>query len=118
MAGDHEEDTEFLITNLGTEDVILGLLWLQMVNPRIAWTTRSLEILSNTDSNSNTSPFYHQIHGNCTEQSEWVRHGITESCTNEVWICTSATYSTPLTAKIAEVKGKQFFEELVPLEYH
>ena len=33
----HEEWTDFLITNLGGEDIILGLPWLRKVNPAIDW---------------------------------------------------------------------------------
>ena len=33
----HEEWTDFLVTDLGGEDVILGLPWLRRVNPSIDW---------------------------------------------------------------------------------
>ena len=39
--------TQFLISNLGKEDVILGLLWLNKVNPKVDWTNKSIKIIPN-----------------------------------------------------------------------
>ena len=38
-----EEWTEFLVTNIGSEDVILGLPWLRKVNPNIDWLIGRLQ---------------------------------------------------------------------------
>ena len=38
-----EEWTEFLVTNIGSEDVILGLPWLRKVNPNIDWSIGRLQ---------------------------------------------------------------------------
>ena len=38
--------TRFLISNLGKEDVILGLPWLDKVNPKVDWTNKSVKIVS------------------------------------------------------------------------
>ena len=35
---------EYLVTNLGTEDIILGLPWLRKVNPRVDWEKGQLQI--------------------------------------------------------------------------
>ena len=37
--------TRFLISNLGKEDVILGLPWLDKVNPEVNWTNKSIKII-------------------------------------------------------------------------
>ena len=37
VVDNHEEWTDFLVTDLGGEDVILGLPWLRRVNPSIDW---------------------------------------------------------------------------------
>ena len=42
--GLHSEWTDFLIADLGGENVILGLPWLRKVNPLINWTTGSIRI--------------------------------------------------------------------------
>ena len=39
--------TRFLISNLGKEDVILGLPWLDKINPEVDWTNKSLKIVLN-----------------------------------------------------------------------
>ncbi|KAG2023240.1 hypothetical protein CC2G_000913 [Coprinopsis cinerea AmutBmut pab1-1] len=40
----YSEWTDFLITDLGGEDVILGLPWLRKINPQIDWQKGTLEI--------------------------------------------------------------------------
>ena len=32
---DYDQEWDFLVTDLGSEDLILGLLWLQAVNPKV-----------------------------------------------------------------------------------
>ena len=34
---------EFMITNLGSEEVILGLLWLKQTKPKVDWKLGTLE---------------------------------------------------------------------------
>jgi hypothetical protein len=46
MINNHEEWTDFLVSNLGGEDVILGLPWLRKVNPQIDWKKGLLNIPS------------------------------------------------------------------------
>ena len=41
--GQLEEITEFLVTDLGPEKVILGLPWLKRVNPQIDWVMGEME---------------------------------------------------------------------------
>ena len=35
--GDHEEKTVFTVTDIGPEDVIIGIDWLRHHNPSIDW---------------------------------------------------------------------------------
>ena len=42
--GDYVEWLEFLVTDLGPEDVVLGLPWLRSVNPDIDWQGGTMEI--------------------------------------------------------------------------
>jgi hypothetical protein len=44
--GDQERKWDFLITNLGPEDVILGLPWLRHINPAINWSSGEMIIPS------------------------------------------------------------------------
>ena len=39
--------THFFISNLGKEDVILGLLWLKFMNPEVDWTKKTLRVIKN-----------------------------------------------------------------------
>ena len=41
-----EEKRKFLIVNCGQENLILGLPWLQEINPLIDWTTGEVTISS------------------------------------------------------------------------
>ncbi|MCB7385635.1 pepsin/retropepsin-like aspartic protease family protein, partial [Bacteroides thetaiotaomicron] len=41
---DQEQEADFLITNIGPEDVILGLPWLREVNPDIDWSEGQLKL--------------------------------------------------------------------------
>ena len=42
--GDYEEQHRFYVSNLGKDHLILGLPWLEKVNPIIDWTERTTEI--------------------------------------------------------------------------
>ncbi|KIK50136.1 hypothetical protein GYMLUDRAFT_111508, partial [Collybiopsis luxurians FD-317 M1] len=41
---DQERWTDFLVTNLGGEDIILGLPWLQKINPEVDWEKGRLSV--------------------------------------------------------------------------
>ena len=40
--GNHKEDIEFAITNIGNHDMLLGTDWLAAHNPEINWTTNTI----------------------------------------------------------------------------
>lgn len=42
--GQHDKEWDFLITDLGPEDVILGLPWLREANPQIDWKEGILDV--------------------------------------------------------------------------
>jgi predicted aspartyl protease len=42
--GDVEEWCDFLVTDLGPEDVVLGLPWLRSVNPEIDWAEGTMKM--------------------------------------------------------------------------
>ncbi len=47
--GESEEWREFLVTDLGPEDVILGLPWLRSVNPKIDWAGGTMRVDAKTE---------------------------------------------------------------------
>ena len=50
-----------LVTNIRNEDIILGLPWLQKTNPKIDWTTRTLQINKTVLHEIRPPADYHQI---------------------------------------------------------
>lgn len=71
----YEEDTEFLITDLGPESLILGLLWLKKVNPRIDWVMGELELPNGSeqpDSTETQTPTYEPVTANRAECRQWL----------------------------------------------
>ena len=44
VAGDHDQEWDFLVTDLGPEDLILGLPWLRAVNPKVDWEDGTVEL--------------------------------------------------------------------------
>ena len=112
--GGYTEKLEFLVTDLGPEDVILGLPWLKRVNPLIDWTTGEMEIPSGSE---NEAPFQ-QIQANRTERRQWVKSSIIEHATDQLWCMAGFTYSTKLAAEANQAKAQRTFEEMVPKEYH
>ena len=44
LMGEYDECLEFLVTDLGPEDVVLGLPWLRRVNPSIDWKEGAVEV--------------------------------------------------------------------------
>lgn len=49
--GGSTESQEFLITELGPKDVVLGLFWLKSINPKIDWKEGTMEIDPETRDN-------------------------------------------------------------------
>ena len=44
VTGDHDQEWDFLVTDLGPEDLILGLPWLRAVNPKVDWEDGTVEL--------------------------------------------------------------------------
>jgi Retroviral aspartyl protease len=49
LIGDSKSWSDFLITDLGPEDVVLGLPWLRSVNPNINWAEGTMEVERETN---------------------------------------------------------------------
>ena len=108
--GMESQPLEFLVTNLDSENLILGLPWLRMTNPTIDWKRNLL-------STNETSPIY-RLSGNHSQRQEWLRTGILEEKTEELWCMARFTYSQQLAEKAQKEKPKKTFEEMVPKHYH
>jgi hypothetical protein len=113
--GSWKEPTDFLVTDLGPEDIILGLPWLKKVNSTIDWDSGEMEI-PNSPEQFTLSPL-HILEANRLERRAWIKAGIITDASDEIWICASYTLSTELAMKAGEGKAKKTFEELVLKKY-
>jgi predicted aspartyl protease len=113
--GSWNELTDFLITDLGPEDIILGLPWLKKVNPTIDWDSGEMEIPNSPEQFTPSPP--HLVKANCSERQAWIKAGIITDASDEIWVCAGYILSTELAMKAGEGKVKKTFEELVPKEY-
>lgn len=117
--GTHTERTEFLVTNIGPEDMILGLPWLRKINPQIDWTNGRVEV--DTEGRSAVPeedlPPFEKIAANRRLRRHWQKHGVLEEATEELWCAAGFTYSTELAAEAHQAKPKKTFDEMVPEEY-
>jgi predicted aspartyl protease len=59
------EPTDFLVTDLGPEDIILGLPWLKKVNPTINWDSGEIEIPNSPEQFTPSPPYI--LEANCLE---------------------------------------------------
>jgi hypothetical protein len=138
--GDHEEMIEFVVTDLGPEDVVLGIEWLRQHNPDINWSEGKLNFsrcpatCAPEEEPTPGSPpnDFERLTGNRRQRRAWLRAGLVQR-DEEVWAAAGYTYAreqgTPLWAsagythsqKIAEAehakKRTQTFEEMVPEHY-
>lgn len=114
--GENTDKTDFFITDIGPEDVILGLPWLKKANLSIDWETGEITLESGTaevELNANFAP----LKSSRAECRAWVKLGLLEEATEEIWCCASMTYSTQLAAEVNEKKYGKPLEEMVPPEY-
>lgn len=118
--GAYKEDTEFLITDLSPESLILGLPWLKKVNPRIDWVMGELELLNGLDQPASTeiqTPTYEPVLANCAEHRQWLQANIIEHTTDEVWCLAGYTYLTDIASKANQAKASKPVSEMIPPEY-
>ena len=113
--GPHSEETEFLVTNLGPEDVILGLPWLKRFNPAVDWDNGTFDFSSSPE-NKEPPPF-RRIQGNRAERRQWLKAGIIEHTSDELWVAASYTLSTELAAERNKEKYGKPLESMIPTEY-
>jgi hypothetical protein len=119
ISSKYTEKLDFLITNLGPEDIILGLPWLRRINPKVDWDTGTMELPDSPEPDPlpDDSPF-EKISANCATRCTWIKAGIISETTDELWCCAGFTLSTELAAKANKAKAKKTFEQMVSKEYH
>lgn len=68
------------------------------------------------DSESDAPPLS-TVPANREQRRQWLRTGIIEHSTDELWCCAGMTYSTKLAAEVNEAKYGRPLEAMVPAEY-
>ena len=98
QAGTHSENLRFLITDLGSDRIILGLPWLRKHNPGIDWGSGKVHlgkdegVESDAESQEEEPPF-RRINASRRVRRGWYRKGLIEHSTDEIWIAAGYTYS-------------------------
>ena len=114
QSGTYEEVVDFLITDLGSEDMILGLPWLRKVNSTIDW--ESGEVTIGATALDESSPCG-RVDTSRRQRRKLVKNGILEHATEELWCNASYTYSTELAAKAKGKETQRSLEEMIPEPY-
>lgn len=84
QVGDHDKEWDFLVTDLGPENMILGLPWLREVNPQIDWKEGVLDV--------EAAQRLQRVDANRKSRRAWVRSGLVEEG-DELWLCAGYTFS-------------------------
>jgi hypothetical protein len=90
----YTEKLNFLIMDLGPEDIILGFSWLHQINSEVNWDTGIMELPDSLkpDPLPNDSLF-EKISANHATHHIWIKAGIISETTNELWCCAGFTPS-------------------------
>lgn len=137
MDNNNPQLLEYLVTNLGSDNVILGLPWLRKVNPDIDWkkgrlatpptseTPPPMMIQENPETPippaepheyKDGTPLY-RLTGNRKRRRALLRAGIISHTTEELWCAAGYTYSQQLAEAAHKEKPQKSFEEMVPSVY-
>jgi hypothetical protein len=114
LVGNFRQKHEFLVTDLGPKDVVLGLPWLRSVNPNIDWAGGMVRV----ESKKLEGVEVEELSANRMQRRRWCKANILEEPSDKPWCAAGYTYSAKLAAKAGEEKRKRTFEEIVPEEYH
>jgi hypothetical protein len=130
--GAHREKLRFLVTDIGLEDVVLGITWLRDHNPEIDWTAEKLSLTrcACPGSLQDASPPEVPIKSNLSDPAgleliasnqmtrrAWLKAGILEHATNVLYTAAGYTYSQKVAEDAGHIKHKRLFEEIVPAHY-
>jgi hypothetical protein len=105
----------FLVTELGPEDVVLGLLWLKSANPNIDWAGGRMKIDPAMERKGNQR--VEQVAANRVQRRRWWKTKVFDDTSERLWCAAGYTYSAEMAEKAGQDKRKRTFEEIVPREY-
>jgi hypothetical protein len=119
ISSKYTKKLDFLITDLGPEDIILGLPWLCRINPKVDWDTGTIELSNSPEPDPlPDDSLFEKISVNCAICHTWIKASIIRETINELWCCTGFMLSTELAAKANKAKAKKTFKQMVSKEYH
>jgi gag-polyprotein putative aspartyl protease len=107
QVGGVEEWREFLVTELGLEDLVLGLPWLRSVNLAIDWVEGTMEVglkTTNLQEETDLGERVQWVAANRQQRRRWWKAKVLEDPTERLWCTASYTYSTELAEKAGEDK--------------
>jgi hypothetical protein len=138
----HLTQSLFHIANIGSEDAILGIDWLQRHNPSVDWSTDSISFLlcpsclaqkptlgkvetpldppvgnPNVESDPGASPPMFRISANRQTHSVWWNEGLLTLQTDEMWCAAGYTYSQQIAEEASKGKALRTLDEIVPEHY-
>jgi hypothetical protein len=118
-SGPVEEHWEFVVTDLGPEDVVLGIEWLRKMNPAVNWAQGEMKFKGGKKETEEDEdgPKAEKVEGNRKDRREWLRAGILEEQGDEVWCMAGFTYSQAIAEKGKAGERPKTFEEMVPAHY-
>ena len=109
QVGDTEEWHQFLVTDLGPEDIVLGLPWLRSTNPKIDWRTGKMRIDSAEEGPAggnavkekpeDTSLRIEKLAVNREQRRQWWKKKILDDPSETLWCAAGYTYSAELAEK-------------------
>ena len=97
-----------MVTNLGPEDLVLGLPWLRKMNPAIDWREGTLEMREGArqkeGSGHDLEVKTEQIAASRGQRHRWCRAKILEDPSKALWCAAGYTYSTELAERASKEK--------------
>ena len=95
--GDQERKWDFLVTNLGPEDIILGLPWLRHINPAIDCSSGEMKmpsefIYASSEEEAEPKSMVFRIAANRMQRRSLLKDKVIERADDEIWYCAGFTY--------------------------
>ena len=106
--GEHSKEWDFLVTDIGPENVILGLPWLREANQQIDWASGVLDV--------EAAQRPQRVDANRKLRRAWVRASLMEEG-DELWMCAGYTYSQKIAEEQHKGKTAQSLDEIIPEDY-
>jgi hypothetical protein len=116
----HVENLRCFVTELGDDDMILGLLWLEKHNPDVDWNTGKILIRGSAELGAEPSedqPRFWKVATTRLHWRKWHKEGCLEHTPDEIWIAAGFTYSMLIAEKADGAKNARTYEEVILKHY-